>query len=77
MHRRGAEAAEDGERIAQARRWMQERKGHAFLVVAEMVEVVHDCAAQMAEHEPEDGQEDFLGVGDMRKEYPGWEWGQE
>lgn len=61
MHRIGAEAAEDGERIAQARRWMQERKGHAFLVVAEMVEVVHDCAAQMAEHEPEDGQENFLG----------------
>ena len=33
------------------------------LVPAEVVEVVHDGAAQMAEHEPEDGLENFLGCG--------------
>lgn len=31
------------------------------LVAGEVVEVVHDGAAQMAEHEPEDGLENFLG----------------
>ena len=33
----------------------------AFLVAGEVMEVVHDGATQMAEHEPEDGLEDFLG----------------
>lgn len=32
-----------------------------FLVACEVMEVMHDGAAQMAEHEPEDGLEHFLG----------------
>ncbi len=31
------------------------------LVAAEVMEVVHHGAAQVAEHEPEDGLENFLG----------------
>ena len=31
------------------------------LVAGEVVEVVHDGAAQMAEHEPEHGLENFFG----------------
>lgn len=41
----------------------REREGtrRAFLVAGEVVGVVHDGAAEMAEHEPEDGEENFLG----------------
>jgi len=41
------------------------RKGKAGAksVAAEVVEVVHDGAAQVAEHEPEDGLENFFGGG--------------
>jgi hypothetical protein len=33
----------------------------ARLIAGEVMEVVHDGAAQMAEHEPEDGLENFFG----------------
>jgi hypothetical protein len=32
-----------------------------LLIRVEVMEVLHDGAAQMAEHEPEDGLENFLG----------------
>src|SRR6202008_843222 len=35
----------------------------ALLTAGEVMEVVHDGAAQMAEHEPEDCLENFLGCG--------------
>ncbi len=39
----------------------QAEEAGARLIAGEVMEVVHDGAAQMAEHEPEHGLENFLG----------------
>src|SRR5690242_2295410 len=40
---------------------LESRSGEARLVAGEVMEMVHDGAAQVAEHEPEDGLENFFG----------------